>query len=370
MAAGEIAAALKVAPSTLSFHLAALEQAGLVQSTRQGRQIIYAVRFVGLRELLELPDRDLLRRPAGTVRRPGAAASRRHRRGDDHDASLQRAVSLHAQFGALDHGRSHPGEDRQGQVQRLLGRLRAGASADARGDRAARRRSATTSPSCAASHGTSSPGPTRRAWISSSRSATRCDGQACPDFGERPVTAAWPLPGPGQVHRHRPSSAHPAQRALRHDPAPARDLHQPALRLARPHGAEGAARRNRRQQQASRHEGADHEGRHQRHGPHRPPGLARGDGRHRSGRRTIRAPATGSTSCTSTRSRAAPRRPRICSSSTASTAAGATSFEVDGDDGDRRRRQAHRLQRRSRRRARSPGAISAATSCWNAPASS
>ena len=42
---------LRQPPSTLSFHLAALEQAGLVQSTRQGRHIIYAVRFVGLRDL-------------------------------------------------------------------------------------------------------------------------------------------------------------------------------------------------------------------------------------------------------------------------------------------------------------------------------
>jgi protein-tyrosine-phosphatase/DNA-binding transcriptional ArsR family regulator len=52
IAAGEVAAALKVAPSTLSFHLGALEQVGLIRSTRQGRHIIYAVRFVGLRELL------------------------------------------------------------------------------------------------------------------------------------------------------------------------------------------------------------------------------------------------------------------------------------------------------------------------------
>lgn len=49
--AGELAAHLGVAPSTLSFHLAALEQAGLVRSTRRGRHIIYAVRFIGLREL-------------------------------------------------------------------------------------------------------------------------------------------------------------------------------------------------------------------------------------------------------------------------------------------------------------------------------
>lgn len=53
MAAGEVASALGHAPSTLSFHLSALEQAGLVQSTRQGRHVIYAVRLVGLRALFE-----------------------------------------------------------------------------------------------------------------------------------------------------------------------------------------------------------------------------------------------------------------------------------------------------------------------------
>ena len=51
MAAGELAAALGQPPSTLSFHLAALEQAQLIQSTRRGRQLIYAVRFFGLRSL-------------------------------------------------------------------------------------------------------------------------------------------------------------------------------------------------------------------------------------------------------------------------------------------------------------------------------
>jgi protein-tyrosine-phosphatase/DNA-binding transcriptional ArsR family regulator len=51
MAAGEIAAALRQPPSTLSFHLAALEQAQLIQSTRRGRHLIYAVRFFGLRTL-------------------------------------------------------------------------------------------------------------------------------------------------------------------------------------------------------------------------------------------------------------------------------------------------------------------------------
>lgn len=51
MAAGELAAQLRQAPSTLSFHLSALEQAGLLKSGRQGRHVIYSVRLAGLRAL-------------------------------------------------------------------------------------------------------------------------------------------------------------------------------------------------------------------------------------------------------------------------------------------------------------------------------
>ena len=51
-AAGEIAARLGVPSSTLSFHLRALEQAGLIAATRQGRSLIYAVQFARLRALL------------------------------------------------------------------------------------------------------------------------------------------------------------------------------------------------------------------------------------------------------------------------------------------------------------------------------
>jgi arsenate reductase len=50
--AGDIADRLGLPASTTSFHLSALERAGLVLSTRQGRQIIYAVRFAALRGLL------------------------------------------------------------------------------------------------------------------------------------------------------------------------------------------------------------------------------------------------------------------------------------------------------------------------------
>ncbi len=52
MAAGDIAAELGQAPSTLSFHLSALEQAGLIVSARHGRQLIYSARLAGLRGLL------------------------------------------------------------------------------------------------------------------------------------------------------------------------------------------------------------------------------------------------------------------------------------------------------------------------------
>ena len=51
--AGELAGRLGMPASTASFHLSALERAGLIQATRQGRQIIYAVRFVALRRCIE-----------------------------------------------------------------------------------------------------------------------------------------------------------------------------------------------------------------------------------------------------------------------------------------------------------------------------
>lgn len=50
--AGDIAARLGVPPSTLSFHLRALDQAGLVAATRQGRSLIYAAQVDRLRALL------------------------------------------------------------------------------------------------------------------------------------------------------------------------------------------------------------------------------------------------------------------------------------------------------------------------------
>jgi arsenate reductase len=52
LAAGEIAQAAGQTASAASFHLNALESAGLTVSTRQGRRIIHAIRIATLREIL------------------------------------------------------------------------------------------------------------------------------------------------------------------------------------------------------------------------------------------------------------------------------------------------------------------------------
>jgi ArsR family transcriptional regulator len=50
--AGEIAEAVGAAPTAASFHLKELDRAGLLHSTREGRYILYAVHFDGMRKLL------------------------------------------------------------------------------------------------------------------------------------------------------------------------------------------------------------------------------------------------------------------------------------------------------------------------------
>jgi DNA-binding transcriptional ArsR family regulator len=52
MPAGEIAEELGIAPPTLSFHLAQLVRAGLVDSRRNGRSVLYSLRVDGIRGLL------------------------------------------------------------------------------------------------------------------------------------------------------------------------------------------------------------------------------------------------------------------------------------------------------------------------------
>ena len=51
--AGEIAAKLRLAAPTLSFHLAQLKHAGLVHFRREGRSLIYAANYDGMNALME-----------------------------------------------------------------------------------------------------------------------------------------------------------------------------------------------------------------------------------------------------------------------------------------------------------------------------
>ena len=52
LAAGEIARRLGVSPSRLSFHLAALEQAGLITSRRASRHVFYTADAGGIGGLI------------------------------------------------------------------------------------------------------------------------------------------------------------------------------------------------------------------------------------------------------------------------------------------------------------------------------
>ena len=52
LAAGDIAALLKVAPATLSFHLKELAHAGLVTSRKDGRSIIYKANLDAMQNLV------------------------------------------------------------------------------------------------------------------------------------------------------------------------------------------------------------------------------------------------------------------------------------------------------------------------------
>lgn len=52
MAAGDIAREIGALPNTLSTHLTILGHAGLIQSRREGRSVIYSADYEGMRALL------------------------------------------------------------------------------------------------------------------------------------------------------------------------------------------------------------------------------------------------------------------------------------------------------------------------------
>jgi arsenate reductase len=198
LAAGEIAARLGVAPSTLSFHLRALEQTGLIAPTRQGRQLIYAAQIARLRSLLAFlaeaccggdPARcgDLLRllqplREIATMSSPAFQVlflcTRNSARSIIAEAILNKLGA--GRFAAHSAG-SDPAPE--GPLPEVVAQLSA-LGHDV-------------------SHLTSKswslfmePGAPKMDFV-----ITLCDilaGQTCPDFGATTVTAAWPLPDPAK----------------------------------------------------------------------------------------------------------------------------------------------------------------------------
>jgi ArsR family transcriptional regulator, arsenate/arsenite/antimonite-responsive transcriptional repressor / arsenate reductase (thioredoxin) len=197
MSAGELARRLGQPPSTLSFHLAALEQAGLVLSTRQGRHIIYAVRFAGLRSLFSFltdtccsgrPDLcgDLARLlPDGEIEEGNMTATfnvlflctHNSARSLIAEAILQQIGK--GRFNAYSAG-SEPAPAPMPDVVSKLKTL---------GHDVSRLR-------CKSWDEFTRPEAPRMDFV-----ITLCDtlqGQDCPDVGDKPVTGAWPLPDPAK----------------------------------------------------------------------------------------------------------------------------------------------------------------------------
>ena len=195
--AGEIASRLSVPSSTLSFHLGALEQSGLAQSTRQGRQVIYAIRIKGLRDLLafltetccggrpelcgdlsrllpDFPEKDAPMTPAFNVL---FLCTHNSARSIMAEAILEQVGA--GRFQAYSAGSDPFPEPRPEVMEKLralghdVSRLHSKSWGEFMGAEA----------------------PVMDFVIA------LCDtlqGQACPDFGNKAVTASWPLPDPAE----------------------------------------------------------------------------------------------------------------------------------------------------------------------------
>jgi arsenate reductase len=199
LAAGELALRLRSAPSTLSFHLRSLEQAGLIAASRQGRQLIYAAQIDRLRILLTFLteaccDHDPARcgglglppwaRPGGKPAMPTKPfnllflCTRNSARSIMAEAVLARLGG--ERFGSFSAG-SAPAPE--GPMPEVLAQLQA------MGHDIAALRSKSWNEFTGA-------GAPRLDFVIAL--CDTLDGQACPDFGETVVTAAWPLPDPAK----------------------------------------------------------------------------------------------------------------------------------------------------------------------------
>lgn len=207
LAAGDIAGRLGVAPSTLSFHLKALEQVGLVAATRHGRSLVYAPRIEALRALVAFlaeaccggaPDRcgDLARlfdpsREITPMQPPVFnvlfLCTRNSARSVMAEAILARIGA--GRFRAFSAG-SDPAAE--GPLPEVLQQLKA------LGHDVSTLRSKSWEEF-------TGPGAPRMDFV-----VALCDtlaGQACPDFGDTTITAAWPLPDPAKFSGSPPERA-------------------------------------------------------------------------------------------------------------------------------------------------------------------
>ncbi len=195
--AGDIAARLGLPASTTSFHLAALERAGLTQSTRQGRRIIHAARIAAVRNVLMfLTEACCGGRPelCGDIARllpslPEEAQSMTPAFNVlflcTHNAarSIMAEALLRSIGGPRFHGYSAGSDPSPEPNPEVIAKLRA----------LGHDTSALYSKSW---HEFTGPNAPRMDFV-----ITLCDalgGPACPDFGDLTVTASWPLPDPGK----------------------------------------------------------------------------------------------------------------------------------------------------------------------------
>jgi ArsR family transcriptional regulator, arsenate/arsenite/antimonite-responsive transcriptional repressor / arsenate reductase (thioredoxin) len=199
LSAGDIATRLGLPPSTTSFHLAALERAGLTQSTRQGRQIIHAARVHGIRQVLVfLTETCCGGRPelCGDIARLLPALP-------EEDRGMTPAFNV---LFLCTHNAA-----RSIMAEALLEKLGGGRfrAYSAGSDPIAAPNPEVIAKLAALGHDTH--GLRSKSWHeftgpnapSMDFVITLCDivdGQTCPDFGNLPVTGAWPLPDPAKFN--------------------------------------------------------------------------------------------------------------------------------------------------------------------------
>lgn len=197
LSAGEVAARLGVPASTLSFHLRALDQAGLIAATRQGTKLIYAPRIDRLRSLLTFVVDSCCGGDPGLCGELGhlAATEGNFRMSPAHFNVLflctrnsARSILAEAILNELAPGRftafsagSEPAPE--GPMPEVISALQ-GIGHDVSDLRS-------------------------KGWEEFMRPdspkmdfvITLCDtltGQICPDFGDTPITAAWSMPDPAK----------------------------------------------------------------------------------------------------------------------------------------------------------------------------